>query len=382
MQNIQTENTPINVPENKPEKNQIENPVESQVEAPVETSEVQPESHSKVNVITESNTEGTSNLPDEKKSEEIKKQVETPKVYPKLSERELKEKINLLRQRIEQEERELKTIFRDISLHNQGGNDLKAKRDGLNARVKELSPKAADLRKKRDETNAKIAELKAQRDQMRGKGKEFSERIGELKKSRDELNLTARGRFETLEKAYQEELNLFLTADLPLEHEINIFDRLNELNERLKATQKANEIHSVITLEYTKGKEIYTDMDTLHAKIQTLAQESQKFHEEMIKLYNEIDTLRKEADSYHAQLNEKFKGIAPLRKKIGVLKTEIPKLRDELGVYLEQMKEYQLGRDQQKNVGKREQAKEKFKKDGRLSLDEFRLLVENEDIKL
>ena len=353
---MQAENNPVNDPEN----NQIENSVESPNKAPVETS--------------------TSNA--RQKPEEVKKQVEAPKVYPKLSERDLKEKINLLRQRIEQEERELKIIFREISLHNQGGNDLKAKRDGLNARVKELSPKAADLRKKRDETNAKIAELKAQRDQMRGRGKEFSERIGELKKSRDELNLTARGRFETLEKAYQEELNLFLTGDIPLEHEINIFTRLNELNERLKATQKANEIHSVITLEYTKGKEIYTDMDTLHANIQTLAQESQKFHEEMIKLYNEIDTLRKEADSYHAQLNEKFKGISPLRKKIGVLKAQIPKLRDELGVYLEQMKEYQLGRDEQKNVGKREQAKEKFKKDGRLSLDEFRLLVESEDIKL
>ena len=379
---MQTENIPINGPEN----NQIENPVELHIEAPVETSEGQPENHNEV--ITESNTEtkgtteGTSDIPVGNKPEEVKTQVETPKIYPKLSERDLKEKINLLRQRIEQNERELKTIFRDISLHSQGGNDLKAKRDGLNARVKELSPKAADLRKKRDETNAKIAELKAQRDQMRGKGKEFSERIGELKKSRDELNLTARGRFETLEKAYQEELNLFLTADIPLEHEINIFSRLNELNDRLKATRKANEIHSVISLEYIKGKEIYTDMDTLHAKIQTLAQESQKSHEEMIKLYNEIDTLRKEADSYHVQLNEKFKGIAPLRKKISVLKAEIPNLRDELGVYLEQMKEYQLGRDEQKNVGKREQAKEKFKKDGRLSLDEFRLLVENEDIKL
>lgn len=307
---------------------------------------------------------------------------ETPEVYPKLSERELKEKINLLRQRIEHDERDLKVIFRDISLHSQGGNELKAKRDGLNARVKELSPKAAELKKKRDETNAKIAELKAQRDQMRGKGKEFNERIEELKKSRNELNISARGRFETLEKAYEHELNLFLAADVPLEHEINIFNRLNELNERLKATIKANEIHSVISVEYTKGKEIYTDMDTLHTRIQTLAQESQKSHEEMIALYNEINTLRKEADSYHAQLNEKFKGITPLRRKISALKAEIPKLRDELGVYLEQMKEYQLDRDEQKNIGKREHAKEKFKKDGRLSLDEFRLLVESEDIKL
>jgi len=316
------------------------------------------------------------------KTEEAKTQVEPPKVYPKLPERELKEKINLLRQKIEHDERDIRTIFKDISLHNQGGNDLKAKRDGLNARVKELSPKAAALRKQRDEINAKIAELKAQRDQMRGIGKEFSEKIGELKKTRDDLNLTARGRAETLEKAYSEELNLFLTADIPLEHEINIFARIIELSQRLVATKKANEIHSVISLEYAKGKDIYTDMDSVHARIQALAQESQKSHEEMIKLYNEIDTLRKEADSYHAQLNEKFKGIAPLRKKVSALKADIPKLRDELDVYLEQMKQYQLVRDGQKNEGKRETAKEKFKKDGRLSLDEFRLLVESEDIKL
>ncbi len=319
---------------------------------------------------------------EQKPAEKIIQKEEVPKVYPKLSERELKEKINLLRQRLEQSERELKTIFRDISLHNEGGQDLKAKRDGLNARVKELSPKAVELRKKRDETNARIAELKAMRDNLRGMGKEFSEKIGELKKTRDELNTTARGRFETLEKAYGEELNIFLTADIPLEHEINVYNRLLELSKRLEATKKANEVHSEISMEYNKAKEIYTDMDSLHAQIQALAQESQKYHEEMIKSYNEIDTLRKEADSYHAQLSEKFKGIAPLRKKITAIKAEMPKLRDELGSYLEQMKEYQLAKDEQKNEGKREQAKEKLHKKERLSLDEFRMLVESRDIKL
>ncbi|MDP2767233.1 MAG: phosphoserine phosphatase [Candidatus Methanoperedens sp.] len=303
-------------------------------------------------------------------------------VLPKLSERELKEKINLLRQRIEQNERGLKNTFREISLHNAGGSELKAKRDGLNAQVKELSQKASELRKKRDETNARIAELKAIRDALKSKGKEFSEKVGELKKTRDELNQTARGRPETLEKAYSEELNLFLTADLPLPHEINIFNRLNELSQRLDATKKANEVHSEISVEYSRAKEIYTDMDSLHAQIQTLAQESQKYHEEMIAIYSEVDALRKEADSYHSLLSEKYKGIAPLRKRISAIKTETPKLRDELGIYLEQMKEMQLARDAQKNVGKREQAKDKLQKSGRLSLEEFRILVENEDIKL
>jgi len=44
---------------------------------------------------------------------------------------------------------------------------------------------------------------------MRGKGKEFSERIGELKKSRDELNLSARGRFETLERLMKRSCTYF-----------------------------------------------------------------------------------------------------------------------------------------------------------------------------
>jgi uncharacterized coiled-coil DUF342 family protein len=314
--------------------------------------------------------------------ENIKLQEETPKDVPRLSERELKEKINHLRQRLEQNERELKTIFRDISLHNEGGQDMKAKRDGLNARVKELSSKASELRKKRDETNSKIAELKAMRDSLRGQGKEFNEKIGELKKTRDELNITARGRLETLEMAYTDELNILLSADIPLEHEINVYNRLLELGQRLEATKKANVVHSEISVEYGRAKEIYTDMDSLHAQIQTLAQESQKYHEEMIEIYNEVDTLRKEADSYHAQLSEKYKNISPLRKKIGALKNEMPKLRDELGAYLEQMKGYQLARDELKNEGKREQAKKKLNKKERLSLDEFRILVESKDIKL
>ncbi len=312
----------------------------------------------------------------------VAQQDAAPKVFPKLSERELKEKINLLRQKLEQNERELKNIFREISLHSDGGNELKAKRDDLNARVREMSPKAAELRKKRDETNARIAELKSMRDQLRGRGKEFNEKIGDLKKTRDELNKAARGRTETLEKAYSEELNMLLTADIPLEHEISIFNRLTELSQRLDATKKANVIHTEISTEYNRAKDIYTDMDSLHAQIQSLAQESQKYHEEMIALYNEMDTIRKAADSYHSQLTEKYKGIAPLRKRIGVLKAETPKLREELGAYLEQMKEVQLSREELKTEGKREQAKEKLQKSGRLSLDEFRLLVENEDIKL
>lgn len=309
-------------------------------------------------------------------SDEIKIEV------PKLQERELKEKTNQLRQRLDKNEREIKSIFREISLHNEGGKDLKAKRDGLNARVKELSKKASELRNERDEVNKQIAELKSQRNEFRKAGKAAGEKIGSLKKARDDLNKTARGRVETLDKAYSEEMDKFMNADIPLEYEINLFNRLIELGQRLRATKKASEIHIEMSQEYTRTKEVYSGMDSVHDKIQALSEESQKYHEGAIALYNEMDAIRKEADTYHAQLSEKYRCISPLRSRIDVLKADSQHVREELDAYLEQGKEIQLAKDERKNEEKRVEARDKFKKSGRLSLDELRILVENEDIKL
>ncbi|PKL53794.1 MAG: phosphoserine phosphatase [Candidatus Methanoperedenaceae archaeon HGW-Methanoperedenaceae-1] len=301
---------------------------------------------------------------------------------PKLPERELKEKTNQLRQRLDKNERELKNIFREISLHNEGGQDLKAKRDGINGRVRELSKKASELRIKRDEANKQIAGLKSLRDEFRKTSQDAGEKIGALKKTRDELNKTARGRVETLDKAYSEELDKFVNADIPLEYEIDLFNRLIELGQRLEATKKANEIHVEMSQEYTKSKVVYSDMDSVYEQIRAFSDESQKYHEGMIALYNEMDTLRKEADAYHAQLSEKYKCISPLRGRIDGLKSDSLRIKEELDAYLEQGKEIQLAKDERKNEEKRVEAKDKFKKTGRLSLDELRILVENEDIKL
>ena len=309
-------------------------------------------------------------------SDEIKIEV------PKLSERELKEKTNQLRQKLDKNEREIKSSFREISNHNEGGQNLKAKRDGLNGRVRELSKKASELRNKRDEVNKQIAELKSQRDEFRRAGKDAGEKIGLLKKTRDDLNKTARGRVETLDKAYSEEVDKFINADLPLDYEINLFNRLIELGDRLKATKKANEIHVEMSQEYSRTKAVYSDMDSVHEQIQALADESQKYHESAIALYNEMDILRKEADTFHSQLSEKYNCISPLRTRIDSLKADSQRIMEELDAYLEQGKEIQLAKDERKNEEKRVEAKDKFKKSGRLSLDELRILVENEDIKL
>ena len=73
-----------------------------------------------------------------------------------MNERELKSKINEIRTQISQDDRALKSVFKELKLHRTNTDELKEKRDELNSKVKELLQKARELKEKRDASNEKI----------------------------------------------------------------------------------------------------------------------------------------------------------------------------------------------------------------------------------
>ena len=300
---------------------------------------------------------------------------------PNLSESELKHKINFLRQQIDSKDREIRSLFKEMSLHNKGINELRDNRDDLNKSVKELRATASDYRNKRDEVNKKIAELKQQRNEMLSHQSTYTDKIGELKKTRDDLNKIARGRIEFLNKTYEDQLDKFSNIDIPLEYEQSLFENLHELSSRLEAIHKANIIHNEIGDVYGKVSEFKHDLDTISALIRDLASESQENHLKMLEIYKEVDDTKKESDDYHQRLVEIYKITRPIKDKIDVLKKSLSAIREELDSYLEHMSEIQLDKDKTKEDTKRIAAKEKFDKSGRMSLEDLRLLIENDEIK-
>lgn len=300
---------------------------------------------------------------------------------PNLSESELKHKINFLRQQIDSKDREIRSLFKEMSLHNKGINELRDNRDDLNKSVKELRATASDYRNKRDEVNKKIAELKQQRNEMLSHQSTYTDKIGELKKTRDDLNKIARGRIEFLNKTYEDQLDKFSNIDIPLEYEQSLFENLHELSGRLEAIHKANIIHNEIGDVYGKVSEFKHDLDTISALIRDLASESQENHLKMLEIYKEVDDTKKESDDYHQRLVEIYKITRPIKDKIDVLKKSLSAIREELDSYLEHMSEIQLDKDKTKEDTKRIAAKEKFDKSGRMSLEDLRLLIENDEIK-
>ena len=160
-----------------------------------------------------------------------------------LNERELKGKVNELRSKIEKSERQLASIFKELKINRTDIDELKEKRDSLNHQVKERVAKAQELRDKRDDINKAIREYKGKRSDVNSKTQELFSGIAGLKEQRDEYNKCSHGSVESLTKAYEAELDAFLNKELPLAVEIKIFQKLNDLDKRLQAAKKANELH-------------------------------------------------------------------------------------------------------------------------------------------
>ncbi|MEA1908576.1 MAG: phosphoserine phosphatase [Euryarchaeota archaeon] len=306
----------------------------------------------------------------------------SPKNASDMTEKELKSHVNLLRQQVDRLNKDIRKSIEEIKLHRGSIDELRNKRDGLNAKVKEYATNASTCRKARDAINQKIADLKKPRSGVQGQISQQRSRLDQLKAKRDELNSIAKMQTSSLEKAYANELYVFIQADIPLKHEIDSMERLKQLGERLVVSREADVIHSELIPIYKEIREMRKTGDQAYQDIQSLADESQTHHEELLGIYKDLDALRKEANLYHTQLKEKYHIVKPLSKSIDADKATVERLRDELSTYLDAMKEVPRERESAgADNDQHEIALEKFKSTGRMSLKELQVLMEHDDIK-
>jgi uncharacterized coiled-coil DUF342 family protein len=298
-----------------------------------------------------------------------------------MTEKELKNKADELRIQIDHLDRELKSIYRQLKLHRTNMDDMKAKRDELNSRVKGLVAKAREAKSKRDSLNARISSLKASRNEIDGMKRQCTDEISELKSKRDSLNNLSKGSVETLSKAYFADLDTFFNADIPLKHEMDLFERLVAMKTRLDAAFDANEVHRKLTEAYESSKNVFASGGDLGGEIHELAEQSQKYHLEMIDLYKQVDELRKEADLAHSEISSKISVTAPLRERIDPIKAKMTQLRDELGIYLGKLEDLHIQKDEKKQEEHLVVAKGKLDRNARMSLEDLKVLMEKGNLK-
>ena len=147
------------------------------------------------------------------------------------SEDQLKQKINVLRDEMDQNNRKITGLYNELSLLNVEVKEWREKRDAANKAKKEVMDVVKHERASRDAANDEIKTIKADVQAKRKVFLELNEKTKKLKKTRGDLRRKTRGTKEFLSKMYDESLNELLNEELILSYEKTLFERVVEYQE-------------------------------------------------------------------------------------------------------------------------------------------------------
>jgi len=255
--------------------------------------------------------------------------------------------------------------------------DWADKRDKTNERVKELRAEIAKVRDERDKLNEQVQDFKLQRNALREK---IRERIKEIKELRQKREVVSEKKPLRSHQSLQKEVESIdweiQTSLLTPQEEKELVEQVKQLETQLgihkkyeHLVQKIHELQAEIRAIDAKGK-------LFHEKLTAIAQKSQELHKKMIDKIEESKKLKTEADSlYQLFLQAKEKTLlvqAEISKVLNQLKQAKGEIREE---------EEQEKRKSEESLREKLQAeaREKLKRGDKLTLEEFKLLNEDEN---
>jgi uncharacterized coiled-coil DUF342 family protein len=189
----------------------------------------------------------------------------------------------------------------------------RAKRDDLNAEVRQLMDKRANLfselraksddararREERDRLNEAVREAKRAREEWNGKASALSDKLRELRLAHD-----GRRGSVSLWRLLKDLEFKHMTSSLSREAEERLIGEMQRIQKEIKAQEdsfKKNPEVAKVTKDLEEAHEL---AEKHHKEVEEFAIAAQKNHEEMAKLYEEVDKLRSEMDEVQAKILE------------------------------------------------------------------------------
>jgi uncharacterized coiled-coil DUF342 family protein len=250
------------------------------------------------------------------------------------------------------------------------------KRDKLNEKFKKLRQEIRELKSERDDLNSKVKTLKLRREGARAKIKmhineikAHNEKIAELKKKAPrESRRDMQKEFDDIEWKIQ-------TTPLDMQEEKRLIDHVKRLETQLSVYKKIDQ-HIKKISEIRKEIESFEEnADAVHKELTEIAGKSQEIHARMVAKIAESNDIKTKADGLHSNYIQAKEQIRPIRE-------EIKKLAEKKRKLQATMREEDAERKKSANRVLRErlgsQAKEKLQRGEKLSLDEFKLLADDD----
>ncbi len=280
----------------------------------------------------------------------------------------------------EEKTREIEELYQKISeLRTQKetidaeARDRANKRDELNDQVRKKRTEAANLKVDRDNLNEEVQNLKLQRTALREK---IYEKIEEIRGLRPRGKALAELRPPRSHHSLQKEVEgidwEIQTSILTKEEEKELVEQVRLLETQLAFHRKFEHLIRRIQALQEEVRAIDAQGKAFHEKLVGIARKSQMIHQKMLEKIEESKKLKAQADHFHqlfTQGREESKmmqsEIAEVSKQLRLLKGEISEEEAQ-----ERRKSAESLRERLEN-----EAREKLKRGGKLTLDEFKLVA-------
>lgn len=246
---------------------------------------------------------------------------------------------------------------------------LAQKRDELNEQFQELKAKIQELKEKRDALNARVRELKEKRDEARKRLQAKRNEAESVKETILSLEKKVAGSYSNLKKKMQELEWKIQTNSLSAKEEARLIVQIKDLESKLVIHDKIRELRDRMIMVQAEMNGARLEANEAHEKLSEFAKESEVYHERMIEVAKQASDLKSKADEAHLnyarvrqqadEAHQEYIKAKELRQKI-IMEDQATRLRKQQEV-----------RRKVENI-----AEEKLKKGEKLSLDEFRTLVE------
>jgi uncharacterized coiled-coil DUF342 family protein len=247
--------------------------------------------------------------------------------------------------------------------------NLGRQRDELNEKFRKFKEEIRSLKEKRDTINQQVRDLKELREQARRRVMEVRDEIEDTKKRVEELRNKAEGGYVVLKKRLDGLEWKIQTSSLSTKEESRMIGQMKGLASQLEVHEKIRKLRDrVIILQAELGANRLKATES-HEQMSILAQESETYHQRMMEIVGQASDLKESADRTHVAFIES-------RQKADVEHIEYVRARSIREKIVFEAQAKRVKKEQELKQKVEVSAEDKLKRKEKLSLEEFRALVE------
>lgn len=250
------------------------------------------------------------------------------------------------------------------------------KRESANDHFKKINAEATDYRNKRDLLNQEVHDLKFKRENSK---KELLSKRNEIQKKLISLNKLKKNipnNFNSLKKEQGKLEWTIQTNPLSKQKEQKLIERINEIEHKLVDYIQMKDLKNEISHEREDIKLLQNQMNSFYEEQAKLSEKSDICHEELLKIYSKAKKFRKESSNAHESYIKYQDKLFQIRNEI---KHEVIKVKELRKKLYEILKLTQVEKDDDFQKKSLDGALKKFKKDRKVTLEEFKLVLENKE---